>query len=191
MILHPSGGSLDVIIKTRKPIAFAHGLAIFCLPFVVFGFFGLTKKLSDKSGISVLAFITIGIGVIAAMFAAIFNGLALPHFLSLYENNLNDSISHLRPITKFSFAVNRALDYIFISSFCLAVFLYSILIVTSRRLPVWIGYLGISLILFALFGLLLGFEFIGLFGFRIFTFALAGWILLTSFYLFSRHASAK
>lgn len=191
MLIHPAGGNIAQIIETRKPIRFAHTLAIFCLPFILFGFYGLSKKLTDHRGLHILAFIVIALGVIAGMLAALFNGLVLPHFLSQYVTNLDKSISHLQPISEFSFAINGALGYVFITSICLALCLYSITIISTRKLPRWLGFLGLIFSTVTVLGLFLGFEFIGLAGFRIFTISLATWILVASLHLYSDYDSAK
>ncbi|MEM7110181.1 MAG: hypothetical protein AAF519_18280 [Bacteroidota bacterium] len=178
MILHPSGGSLQRIVDISDILTIAHALAIVSLPFVLFGFYGLSRKLNDKYQIARLALMIMGFGLIAGMLAALFNGLALPYFLSQYEGTLDQKIAVLEPITNFSFSVNKALDYVFIGASCISIFLYSGLIVSENKLPKWIGYFGISILLSSAFGLVTGFAFVSLTGFRIFTFILAGWILL-------------
>ena len=41
MIIHPAGGNIQHIIELSQPLQFTHALAIFCLPFILFGFYGL------------------------------------------------------------------------------------------------------------------------------------------------------
>ena len=53
MVMHPSGGSIEHIIKISKTITIAHSLAIFSLPIILFGFYGLTIKLLDKWKLSI------------------------------------------------------------------------------------------------------------------------------------------
>ncbi|MEM1122546.1 MAG: hypothetical protein AAGJ18_19035 [Bacteroidota bacterium] len=183
MILHPSGGSIKYIIKIAGIITGAHALAIFSLPFVTFGFYGLTFRLLDKWKLSVLAFIIITFGLIAAMFAALFNGLVLPRFLSRYSERLAENMEVLKPITNFSFAVNAPLDYIFIVACCLSILIYSLLILVEKQFPRWVGWLGIFITLLSIIGGLTGFMFISLTGFRIFTFSIATWILASGVYL--------
>lgn len=177
MVIHPSGGSIEYIIKISKTITIAHSLAILSLPIILFGFYGLTKKLLDKWKLSVLAFIIISFGLIAAMFAAIFNGLTLPYFLNQYSERLEENIEILKLIANYSFAINIPLDYIFIIACCIAIFIYSIVIFLENKFPKWIGYLGIFIVLFSIIGGLTGFIFTSLTGFRVFTFSIAAWIL--------------
>ncbi|QLG44696.1 hypothetical protein [Costertonia aggregata] len=177
MVLHPSGGSIEHIIKISKTITIAHSLAIFSLPILLFGFYGLTLRLMDKWKLSFLGFIIIAFGLIAAMFAALFNGLTLPYFLNRYADRLEQNIETLKPITNFSFAVNVPLDYIFIIACCLSILIYSLIILFEGKMPKWIGYLGIFITLFSIVGGLTDFVFTSLTGFRIFTFSIAAWVL--------------
>ncbi len=179
MTLHPLGGNIKHIIQISESLQITHALAIFCLPFILFGFYGLTHKLSDKWKLSTLAFIIISFGLFAAMLAALFNGLALPNFLGKYSENIDQNIAVIKPIVNYGFAVNKALDYVFIVSFCSAITIYSIITIVSKRLPKWIGYFGIVLLFFAIIGATTNFVFASLIGFRIFVFSIAGWILCT------------
>ncbi|MEL6556944.1 MAG: hypothetical protein AAFQ94_02095 [Bacteroidota bacterium] len=183
MILHPSGGSIERLIAISDSIITAHSIAIFSIPFVLFGFYGLTKKLSDVYSISTLAFAFIAFGLVAAMLAAMINGLAIPFFVGKYADQPELHESVVRPIVLFGFSLNTPLDYIFIVAFCLAVSVYSVQLIRMKRLPVWIGYYGIIIILLVTVGILSGFAFAGLLGFRTFVFSLAGWILMAGYCL--------
>ena len=177
MILHPAGGSIEYIIKSTKSITATHALAIFSLPILFFGFYGLTNKLLDKWKLAKLALIIMGFGLIAAMFAALINGLTLPYFLGKYENNIAENADTLKLITNYGFAINKPLDYIFIAATCFAITIYSTLIISSNKLPKWIGYFGVLLISFAVIGVLTGFVFTNLIGFQLFIFGFATWFL--------------
>lgn len=177
MMLHPSGGNIEHIIQISAPLRITHALAIFCLPFILFGFYGLTHKLSDKWKLSTLAFLIIAFGLFAVMIAGVFNGLALPYFLGQYSENIEQNISIVKPIVNYGFAVNKSFDYVFIASFCSAIIVYSLIIITSKTLPKLIGYFGIAILTFAIIGATTNFVFTSLTGFRIFVFSIAGWIL--------------
>jgi len=174
---------LKKIIQTAGPITSAHVIAIFCLPFVFFGFYGLSRRLEDQWKFTSLALIILGFGLVAAMFAAVLNGLSLPYFLKQYSEKLEENIAVLKPIVNYSFSLNTSLDYIFIVASILAISIYSMIIIFSRNFPRWIGYLGILLFLFVLIGVITDFLFTSLMGFRVFTFSLAGWILITGYFL--------
>ena len=111
------------------------------------------------------------------MIAGVFNGLALPYFLGQYSENIEQNISIVKPIVNYGFAVNKSFDYVFIASFCSAIIIYSLIIITSKTLPKLIGYFGIAILTFAIIGATTNFVFTSLTGFRIFVFSIAGWIL--------------
>ncbi len=183
MLLHPSGGDIEQLIKVSKSLQIAHSLAIFSLPFMLFGFYGLTHILSNKWRFSTLAFIIVAFGLFAAMLAALFNGLALPQFLTRYTKNITENTTVLYAIMNYGFTINKALDYVFIIGLCLAIVTYSLLIISSNKLPKWVGYFGIVVLTFLVIGLISNFTFTSLIGFRIFVFSIAGWILFCGGYL--------
>jgi len=185
MVLHPAGGSIEYLLKTSKSITATHALAIFSLPILFFGFYGLTHTLLDKYKLAKLALYIIGFGLIAALFAALINGLTLPYFLHASKNSIAENRDTLTLIIKYGFAINKPLDYIFIVATCVSVSIYSILIISSNKLPKWIGYLGISLIIFAAIGLLTGFVFTNLIGFQVFIFGISTWFLATGISLYN------
>lgn len=182
MVLHPAGGSMEHILSISTTITVTHALAIFCLPIILFGFYGLTMRLMDTLKLSVLAFIMILFGCMAAMFAALVNGLTVPYFLDGYADRLEANREVLHPILTYSFALNTSLDYIFIVSFCLAIALYSIVILRTNRFPKWMGCFGLLFIIFVSIGATTGFVFTSLTGFRIIVFSLAAWILSVGFF---------
>lgn len=184
MVLHPSGGSIEYIIKISKTITIAHSLAIFSLPIILFGFYGLTIRLLDKWKLSILAFIIISFGLFSAMLAAVINGLTLPYFLNKYSERLDENIRVLKPITNYSFSLNVPLDYVFIVTCCLAIIVYSTIILIEKKFPKWIGFLGTFIVLFSIVGVLTGFIFTSLTGFRVFTFSIAAWILSSGILLY-------
>ena len=179
MMLHPAGGGIEDIIHVAIPLKIAHSLAISCLPFILFGFYGLTQQLSEKWKLSTLALIIIAFGLFAAMLAALFNGLVLPSFLSQYSENVEQNRDTIQLIMNYGFAINKALDYVFIISLSVAITIYSFIIIWSKKLPRWIGYFGILILLFSVIGAVSNFAFISLIGFRIFVFSIAAWILFS------------
>ena len=113
------------------------------------------------------------------MLAALFNGLALPHFLEHYSESLAQNRTVLKPIMNYGFAINKALDYVFIVAFCSAITVYSLIAISTKKIPKWIGYFGLVILIFAIIGASTNFVFTSLLGFRIFVFSIAGWILFT------------
>lgn len=177
MVLHPSGGGIEHIIKIAAPLQVTHSLAIFCLPFILFGFYGLTHRLLGSWKFAVLAFIIMSFGLFAAMLAALFNGLVVPYFLSQNAGQVEQNEPFINLILSYGFAINKALDYVFIVAFCSSIVIYSLKIMRSKKFAWWIGYLGIAIALFAIIGWATDFVFTSLWGFRIVVFSISGWIL--------------
>lgn len=164
---------MEHIVGVSRTIIITHALAIFCLPIILFGFYGRTHKLIDTWKISVLAFLILVFRWIAAMFAALVNGLTVPYFLGQYADRLEESREVLAPILTYSFAKNTPLDYIFIVACCLSILLNSIRILMTRKLPSRVEYFGLLFELFVTLGALTGFVFTSLTDFRIVTFSIA------------------
>lgn len=177
MVLHPSGGNIEHIIYMAQSFKISHSIGIYSMPLMMFGFLGLSNKLVDKWKFSNLAFVIVTFGLLSAALAALFNGIALPHFLSQYTNNHEENNNLLRTIMTYGFAINRGLDYMFITSLCTAIAIYSLLIIRSKKIATWIGFYGLIILGFSIIGGLTNFAFTSLIGFRIIVFAIAGWIL--------------
>ena len=182
MVLHPSGGSIEHILKIKKIIVISHSLAIMSIPFMAFGFYGLSVCLKTPSRLSFLAFSTAITGLFAAMIAGTINGLTLPYFLNeVMENGTN--IDTIKTIIRYGKFINLPMDYILIGGLSSAIVIWSSLIVKTSVFPKWLGFFGLIIIFIGLFGVLIGFDFVGLFGFRVFVFGVASWILLLAIYL--------
>lgn len=182
MVLHPSGGSIEHILKIKKIIVTSHSLAILSIPFMAFGFYGLSVCLKTPSRVCFLAFSTAIAGLIAAMIAGTINGLTLPYFLSeATENNID--VDTIKAIIRYGKFINLPMGYIFIGCISAAIAIWSLLIVKTKTFPKWLGSFGLLLVLFGMVGVLIGFDFVGLFGFRIFVFGVASWILAVAMFL--------
>jgi hypothetical protein len=186
MVLHPVGGGIKHLLEISTILIATHALAIISLPFLLYGFWGLSDRLGITNSISLVALITISMGIIAGMLAAAINGLALPMFIENYIDADTETLNSIEPILKYGLALNMAMDYIFIGACCIAILLWGILIVTKLIFPKWIGYAGILLSICAIVTGISGFVFTDLFGFRVFIFGLVLWIVVVGYYLRKR-----
>ena len=177
MGLHPAGGDFQHLIKATTFIIVSHSLAIASVPLSIFGFWGLISRFNSHKSLSIAAFIFMAIGQFAALLAAAINGLALPIFINRYKDATPEFVESIKPILKYGSALNHAFDYILIGNICVAVFIWSILIVKTKQFPMWLGYLGIFLNIGLLILMLSNFNLVDLFGFRVFVFSLVIWIL--------------
>lgn len=145
MVLHPVGGNFEHLLKVRSLIVITHSMALLALPFACVGFWGLTKKLGTENFLSILAFAFMMFGLFGVMIAATANGLVLPIFINRFEGSSPAMLEAVEPLLRYNFSVNNAYDYIYTVGFCLAMLGWSVAILATKKLPVWIGYLGIIL----------------------------------------------
>ncbi len=183
MVLHPSGGTLEDVISQAPQMQIAHAIAIACIPFMLFGFYGLSDILLGQRKLSKLALISATLGLFSAMLAALFNGLILPNFLNEYSANLDENETVLNIIASYGFSINKALDYVFIVALIFGILIYSILIIKTQKISKYLGYFGLLILIFSIIGGLTGFTFTSLIGFRIFVFSVAVWILCSGILL--------
>lgn len=187
MLLHPAGGNIQYLQNTVSIIIVSHSIALLTIPFIFVGFWGLTKKLGTDNFISLIAFPILLFGLIAGMIAAAINGLALPIFVQNYKEATPDIIGSLKPTLKFILSLNQAFDFIYIGAMCLSTLFWSVAILLTKKIPAWLGYLGMVLSLIAIVMLTSGFVFINLHGFRLFILGNIIWTILIGIILMRSH----
>ncbi len=178
MVLHPAGGDFQHLVLIFNIIIISHALAVLSVPFSLVGFWGLKDRLQGAPFLSHLAFAIIAVGLMAAVAAAAINGLALPLFVKRYSDASAATLEAIRPILHYGSALNHAFDFILIGAVCLAVLLWSIAVIVTKRIPTWVGYYGLLLSALAILMLSLGFHFVDLHGFRWFIFGWVSWIII-------------
>ncbi|WP_420317076.1 hypothetical protein [Ekhidna sp.] len=182
MVLHPVGGNFNHLLKIVTIGRVTHAMAILSLPFVSFGFWGLTEKLGASS-IAKISFLFMLFGLIAVMLAAAVNGLILMDFVKSYENASKEVIDSLKPIFILIRSFNHAFDFIFIGAVCVSTGLWSYQIIRTKLLPSFIGWLGLFITLVAITSLVVGIVFVDLHGFRIFIFGWVAWVISIGVFL--------
>ncbi|MDP9231128.1 MAG: hypothetical protein M3O67_10740, partial [Bacteroidota bacterium] len=181
--LHPAGGNVEHLLKTASVIIISHSIALLAIPFLAVGFWGLTKKVGTDNFFSVTAFAMVLLGLIAGMIAATINGLALPIYIQNYREASPDITASINPILKNNIAINQAFDFVFIGAICLSTLFWSIAIVLTKKIPLWIGYSGIILFILVIGMLVSGFVFVNLHGFRLYILANVMWFGLIAIVL--------
>lgn len=176
MVLHPSGGNIEHIAKISNVLIFSHSIALFCLPFVGYGFLGLSKLLQTKNRVSTLAFMICSFGLIAGMIAATINGLTLPGFASSFALD-ERKVEITKSIIRYGHCINTTMALILIFAISMAVGIWSVLIIQTAKLPRWLGYFGLIIVIRGLVCVFLKFNFTDLYGFRIFVAGLVAWII--------------
>lgn len=183
MIFHPVGGGIDYLIKISTVILVTHGMAIASMPISIFGFWGLTKRLNHNNIFSLTAFITMVLGLLAAMLAATINGLALPFFVEEFQGADEETLNKVDLILHYGFALNQGTMLIYIVGTCVSVLLWSVQMISTTIFPKWLGIVGMVLSLTAIIALFSGFIFSDLHGLRIFIFGLITWIFISAYFL--------
>jgi hypothetical protein len=183
MVLHPSGGSIEHIIKISKVAILAHSIAIFSLPFIAIGFYGLAKTLKTNNHLSLLGLAFVGFGLVAVMLAAALNGLILPMYVLKNQHQTGQNLETLKLIIRYGTTFNAAMDFIFIAGYSIAMLLWSIIITKTAILPRWIGVYGICLLILSIIALIFQFNFISVTGFTIYIFGIVSWIVLAGYFM--------
>jgi hypothetical protein len=183
MVLHPSGGNLEHIFKISKVLIISHSIAIFSIPFIAFGLYGLSETLQTNSKIAYLGFAFVSFSLVAVMLAASINGLILPMYLSKFHSETGQNLETVKLIIGYGSKFNKAMDFIFIAGYSIAMFIWSIIILQTSKLPRWMGFYGLFLLVFVIIGFLLQFDFISVWGFRIYIFGIVSWIILAGFFM--------
>lgn len=176
MVLHPVGGNIEHLIKISPVIMTSHIIALFSVPFMLFGFWGLTQRIGLNNTFSVMALITGSLGLVAVLIAGAINGLVVPFFVDTLKDASPEKLEMAETVLSYGFSLNKAFDYIFIGAICEAFLLWSIAILKTKLFPKWIAMLGVTLGIGFLIALVSGFALVDLHGFRIFIFGIVLWI---------------
>jgi hypothetical protein len=175
-LLHPKGGSIEYLQSMAQKIAISHSIGLLAIPFLGLGFWILTKRMGTTHFLPLISFSLTLMGLLAGTVAATINGLALPIYIGNYKEATAEVFAAINPIIRYNISLNQAFDYVFFSALSLAILLWSLAILSLRRLPMWIGYLGLALSLTVIVMFLTGYVFVNLHGFRLFLFFLVVWI---------------
>jgi hypothetical protein len=177
MVLHPSGGSIEQIVRISSMVMISHSLAILSIPFLFFGFYGLSVLLLNKTKWTMLALSSAGFALVAVMLAGSINGIVLPMYALRYAGETGSNLEMVKRVVNYGFMLNKTMDYIFVGGFSLAQFIWSLHMIHNSSFPRWMGWLGVLLVLLILAASLLSFNLVDLLGFRIYVLGTAAWLL--------------
>lgn len=183
MVLHPVGGGFDHLLMIVNMGIASHAIALFAIPFVAYGYWGIMMKLQDAVFLSRIGFSFMVFGLIAVMIAATLNGLVLMQLVASYADADQQVIDGLKSIFRYNHFFNLANDYIFMTAVGVSTLFWSIASIKTRQFPAWTGYFGIGLVILALLTLFMGFIFINVAGFRIFIFGTTAWTMTMGWFL--------
>jgi hypothetical protein len=143
MLLHPTGHQLLTNVQGMSAVVMGvHALALTAQPILFFGALGLTRTLSGETEIPIAALVAYGFASVAVMCAAIMSGFVAPHVAA----GLVEADPVNRPLFDLLFhytgQINQAFAKVFVATSSVAVILWSVAIIRTRRLEIWAGVFG-------------------------------------------------
>lgn len=176
MALHPTSGSLEGLVRERAVGVASHVLGLAMIPVLFFGFLGVTQRLQAAAVLAPAALVTYGFGSVAAMCAAVLNGLAAPAFATRMasEAALHETA---RVVLAYSLQLNAAFAKVFMVAVCAALLMWALAVVRTRGLPAWVGGLAGILGGVGLIAVVGGYLGTGVHEFGLFVMGFAAWTI--------------
>src|SRR5436853_3927148 len=125
MALHPTGGSVERIVRLAGIARGTHSLALASIPLMFLGFLGLYHRLKAAEILAPAALVTLAFGYIAAMCAAVLNGLAAPAYAERYASDPTAQDT-LRAVLTYNGYVNAGFAKVFMVAMAAAMILWSL-----------------------------------------------------------------
>lgn len=179
MLSHPHVDSIEALMKAPGAMfsknIFTHSVAMLSIPFVLFGFWRLTRLLN--SNLASLAFITASLGMFSVMCATTLDGLVTTLFINRIRS-LAPEINQVKLLMTYAGSMVQAFSIVYVFAICIAVFIWSVLIATSNILPKWVGYYGMAIVIGAMIAVVKGMVFVDFIGIKIFVLGLVSYILI-------------
>ncbi|HEY3174258.1 MAG TPA: hypothetical protein VGK94_00705 [Candidatus Polarisedimenticolia bacterium] len=141
MVFHPSSGSVERLVREAPVSVWTHSLALASIPVTFLGLLGVHHRLKAAHMLSTAALVAYGFGSVAAMCAAVLNGLAAPAFATRFasEPATRDMV---RAILTYNSLLNTGFAKVFMVAAAAALVLWSIAILRTRALAPWAGWVG-------------------------------------------------
>jgi hypothetical protein len=192
MLSHPHADSLEGLLKLPSIVfkinMFTHTMGILSTPFLLFGCWGLSKYL--KSNIALFAFVILALGVVAIIFAMTLDGFVTTVFINLVKKS-TVPISQIDLIITYNSSIIKSFSLIYVFAICIAIILYSIVILLSANFPKWTGIYGLITSLSAMIAIFNGVDLVDFLGIKIFVFGLVSWTLIIGIILRKLNIAAK
>src|SRR5947207_145271 len=148
MIFHPSGGPHRVTPAQFEGlialIVGVHALAITGLPLSFAGTLVLARLIDSPSRVGILALIIYGFSLVAIMAAATMSGLVTPAILR-HMTASNSAGDQWRVLMDYNHAINQGFAKIGAIGSCVAILLWSAVMVKRRNLSIGLGIYGLIL----------------------------------------------
>ena len=176
MGLHPTSGSLDGLVQEASIRVGTHSLGLVSIAVTFFGMLGLHSRLQSDVVYAPAALVAYAFASVAAMCAAVINGLAAPAFATRMapDPNLHETA---RAILTYSSQLNAGFARVFMVGVAAALVLWAISIGRTHALPRWAAWLGGLSGIAGLVGVLGGFLGVGVHEFGAFILGFAVWTI--------------
>ena len=183
MMFHPTGHDLlaqpDDIARRNEMITVAtHSLALVSIPILLLGFQGLSRRLGGDSPLVAAALIAYAFGAVAAMCAAIINGMVAPVLTRQMLTADESARQLLHTILTSNGLLNQAFTKVFVVASSFAMISWSACILKGGRLAKSIGVIGCVVGFAGLVGLLSGHLRLNVHGFGLLIFGQSVWTIL-------------
>jgi hypothetical protein len=181
MALHPTGHDLQVpgqLTPAMHMIVAVHALALICLPILFLGAWGLSRSLAAPNRLSVMALVFYGFASVAIMNAAAISGFMSPYIAQQMDKQ--DSAMHdtWHAIFHYNGQLNQAFAMVFVVAVSVAIVLWSVAIVKSKKLAASVGIYGCILGPVTIVAVLSGHVTLGVHGFGMIVLCQAIWYVL-------------
>ncbi|HEY4285000.1 MAG TPA: hypothetical protein VGM62_18195 [Chthoniobacterales bacterium] len=181
LTFHPSGGAhrvtpaqFEILIGV---IIGVHALAITGLPISFAGALALTRQIESPARLAILGLIVYGFGAVAMMAAATISGLVTPGLLREIVKHGPDS-DQWHILMGYTHTINQGFARVGAVGFCVAIFLWSILIWKNRVLSRGLAAYGIVSSIAIVIAIIAGQLDLELHGFRIITLLQSIWFVV-------------
>jgi hypothetical protein len=183
MLFHPTGHDLlaqsDEVARRNELIAVAvHSLALAGTPVLIFGFFGLSRRLNFDRPLVSAAFIAYSFGSVAILCAAVASGLIAPKLTRDMLTADAQAQQLLRSLLDYNWYLNQGFAKVFVTASSVAVILWSVALPNAGGLTRVVRIVGIVVGLLSLAALLSGHLRLNVHGFGMFVFAQTIWTVL-------------
>ena len=146
MVLHPVGGHGLLAPPEMQRLALldrvVHGLAIAALPMVFLGALALSRWLTGAGRLPLAALVVFGFALVAIMAAAAMSGFVGADILGRMVTG-DPQLESRRMMLDYTFRINQAFSSIYAVGSCVAILLWSAVILRTRQLSPALGVYGL------------------------------------------------
>ena len=189
LTFHPSGGGGHELHVTQAQfdmliavVVGVHVLAISGLPFSFLGATALSRKIDSPNRVALLALVIYAFSLVAIIIAASMSGLVTPALFRRLAAHGPDA-GQWRLLVDYTHAINQSFAQIAGVGTCIAIILWSLLMIKRRLFSVGLGIYGLLLGLVIVICLFAGKLDLELHGFRLITLTQSIWFFIAGILL--------